>query len=189
MSFTIKSDGKEFTFRNFTDEEAIKIQEKRINLSSKNHSAFDDGEKEILKTLISDNEDDLKELASKYPNLHQQLFYLQLENAGIFDVELIEPDEEQRAKYNFPIVLVKWGEEEPVLWKKIPKTDVKIISKETVLNGDIVETSKLCSRIKSFCLEKEKATRISEKYPLFYISVSMKLWAGTFASLEIEKKS
>lgn len=194
MQFTLTANGKEFAFRSLNEEEASKIQDKkRLAVLDKNHNIHDDGDQEMLSTLLSPGKEEAEAFLEENGNFLDQVWQKQLEISGdLVAEEDLTLSDEIRAKYPFPVISVLWkrasGKQETVLFRKIMRTDTKLIKREIGEAGGILLNRMLRERSKLLCLEKDKGDEISKEHAFFYVNVGWFLWSKTFATLDGELK-
>lgn len=192
MSLQLIANGKTFTFRMLTEEEASKIQDKkRLALLDKNHSMYDDGDKEILATVVSPTKEETELFLEENGNFFDQAWQRLIALAGDQDTEEVPLSDEIKSKYHFPVLCVRWvtkeGKEEHILFRKITRADTKLIKREMAETGLLLNRM-LRERVKLLCLEKEKAEKIAEQHPFFFVNIGWFLWQKTFATIEGEVK-
>ncbi len=193
MNIALVANGKRFEFRPLTEEEASSIQDKkRLASLDKNHNLYDDGDKELLATVVFPSKEEAESFLEENGNFFEQVWQKLLKHAGQQDPEELPLPLEVKAKYNFPVILLGWvtqsGDKESVLFRKIARADTKMIKREIAGTNGILLNRMLVERVKLLCLEPDKARKIAETHPFFFVEVGNFLWEKSFSTIESDLK-
>ena len=175
MQHTIEiENGPTLILRSLTEEEAIKLQDKKtasmMLAKEKKYDAnlLDDGDEEILQCVISPSREELNELIEDKPfltfKLHEVLLEISGFNQPIEKVEEVEQNEEMVKKYTKRIIGFKINDT-IIGCKKISRLAAKLMYKEVAASG-WMSSKTLVKAMKEHLLPeyREEANKLFSEY-------------------------